>query len=152
MVPDEGEGLQGTVILRLSSYVILGLDPRIHEETGTVPIERWIAGSKSGNDNKKEPGDDRYDRWRTFYAMLQRPRCSGRMCDGVCALNRERKKREKIPLLYLTLYLFFQSFKAVARGFVKFFRFGVIRFIRIRRNQAQFYSSVIIFQHLFKYV
>ena len=110
------------------------LHPRIHEETGTVPIERWIAGSKSGNDNKKEPGDDRYDRWRTFYAMLQRPRCSGRMCDGVCALNRERKKREKIPLLYLTLYLFFQSFKAAFRGFIEFFRFGVIRFIRIRRN------------------
>ena len=147
MVPDEGEGLQGTVILRLSSYVILGLDPRIHEETGTVPIERWIAGSKSGNDNKKEPGDDRYDRWRTFCAVLWRE-----VGESFCFEQRERKKREKIPLLYLTLYLFFQSFKAVARGFVKFFRFGVIRFIRIRRNQAQFYSSVIIFQHLFKYV
>ena len=33
-MPDEGEGLQGTV----------------------------IAGSKSGNDNKKEPGDDLHGR------------------------------------------------------------------------------------------
>jgi hypothetical protein len=60
-VPDGGMVLQGTVILRLSSTVILGLDPRIHEETGTVPVVRWIAGSKSGN--------DRYDRWRTFYTV-----------------------------------------------------------------------------------
>ena len=44
------------------STVILGLDPRIHEETGTVPVVRWIAGSKSGNDNKKEPGDNLHGR------------------------------------------------------------------------------------------
>ena len=36
------------------SIVILGLDPRIHEETGTVPVVRWIAGSKSGNNYKRK--------------------------------------------------------------------------------------------------
>ena len=40
------------------SPVILGLDPRIHEETGKVLVVRWIAGSHpqgdvKGNDNKK---------------------------------------------------------------------------------------------------
>ena len=55
-----------------------GCDPRIHEETGTVPIERWIAGSKSGNDNKKglrmtcTAGARRIVR-----SLLQRPRCYG---------------------------------------------------------------------------
>ena len=37
----------------LQGNVILGLDPRIHKETSTVPIGRWIAGSKPGNDKKK---------------------------------------------------------------------------------------------------
>ena len=45
----------------LCFFVILGLAPRIHKETGRVLIVRWIAGSKSGN--------DRYDRWRTFYTV-----------------------------------------------------------------------------------
>ena len=36
-----------------------GCDPRIHKETGRVLIVRWIAGSKSGNDNKKEPRDNK---------------------------------------------------------------------------------------------
>ena len=54
-MPDEGEGLQGTVIL--------GLDPRIHEETSRVLVARWIAGSHpqgdvKGNDNKKRAQDD----------------------------------------------------------------------------------------------
>ena len=38
------EGHKGTVIL--------GLDPRIHKETGRVLVVGWIAGSKSGNDKK----------------------------------------------------------------------------------------------------
>ena len=58
-MPDEGEGLQGTVILRLSSYVILGLDPKIHKDKSIMLVSLWIAGSKSGNDNKKEPGDNK---------------------------------------------------------------------------------------------
>ena len=33
-------------------FVILGLDPRIHKETGRVLVVGWIAGSKSGNDKK----------------------------------------------------------------------------------------------------
>ena len=45
----------------LCFFVILGLDPRIHKETGRVLIVRWIAGSKSGN--------DQYDRWHTFYTV-----------------------------------------------------------------------------------
>ena len=57
--------------LCFEAFVILGLDPRIHKETDTVPVERWIAGSspamtrkikRSSNDNKKEPGDDLHGR------------------------------------------------------------------------------------------
>ena len=29
-----------------------GFDPRIHDETSKVPVTRWIAGSKSGNDKR----------------------------------------------------------------------------------------------------
>ena len=46
----------------LQGNVILGRDPRIQKETSTVPSVRWIAGSKSGNDYKKEPGDDLHGR------------------------------------------------------------------------------------------
>ena len=38
----------------LQGNVILGLDPRIHKETSKVPVGRWIAGSKPGNDKKKK--------------------------------------------------------------------------------------------------
>ncbi|MBQ8630948.1 MAG: hypothetical protein IJ479_04425, partial [Alphaproteobacteria bacterium] len=38
------------------AFVILGLVPRIHEETGTVSVMRWIAGSKSGNDKRESLG------------------------------------------------------------------------------------------------
>ena len=58
-MPDVRLCFEAFVILRLSSTVILGLDPRIHKETGRVLIVRWIAGSKSGNDNKKELGDNK---------------------------------------------------------------------------------------------
>ncbi|MBQ8630586.1 MAG: hypothetical protein IJ479_02580 [Alphaproteobacteria bacterium] len=48
--------LQGTVILRLSSYVILGLDPRIHKDKSIMLVSLWIAGSKSGNDKDEKSG------------------------------------------------------------------------------------------------
>ena len=37
-------------------YVIAGLDPAIHKETGNVPVVRWIPGSSPGmTKNKNSP-------------------------------------------------------------------------------------------------
>ena len=69
----------------LRNTVILGLDPRIHKETGRVPVVRWIAGPHPQGDVK---GNDPCDGRRSVGGnVLQRPRCSGGMCDKVCALK-----------------------------------------------------------------
>ena len=44
---------------RALSFVILGLVPRIHKEADGVPVVRWIAGSKSGNDKKGKTWGDK---------------------------------------------------------------------------------------------
>ena len=61
-VPDEGEGLQGTVIA--------GLDPAIHKETGSVAVVRWIPGSSPGMTCTAGAR-------RIVHSLLQRPRCYG---------------------------------------------------------------------------
>ena len=45
-------------------FVILGLDPRIHKETGRVLVVRWIAGSHPQGDVK---GNDLHGRRAAGY-------------------------------------------------------------------------------------
>ncbi|MBP3346949.1 MAG: hypothetical protein J6L86_08005 [Alphaproteobacteria bacterium] len=64
--------------LCFEAFVILGLDPRIHKEISTVPVERWIAGSSPAMTIKKNPGMTCTAGARQIVrSLLQRPRCYG---------------------------------------------------------------------------